>query len=195
MFEALGGLGAAFGLATSAGLNAYIPLLIVALTARFPLDDPLLKLAEPYNLMGNWWVIGLLVVLLLIEMTVDKIPAVDTVNDLIQTFVRPAAGAVLFAANANVVTDIHPVFALVAGLIVAGSVHTAKGAVRPFVTATTGGTGNWFVSLIEDVVAFFVSLLSVLIPLLALFVVLALTIFVIRVYRRRQQRKVAPRKV
>jgi hypothetical protein len=195
MFEALGGLGAAFGLATSAGLNAYIPLLMVALAAHFPANDPLLSLAEPYNLMGSWWVIGLLVVLLLIEMTVDKIPAVDTVNDVIQTFVRPAAGAILFAANASVVTDIHPVLALLAGLLVAGSVHTAKGAVRPFVTATTGGTGNWLVSLVEDVVAFFVSLLSVLIPLLALLVALALIIFIVRVYRRRQQRKISPRNV
>jgi hypothetical protein len=191
MFEALGGIGAALGLASSAGLNAYIPLLLVALAARFPLESPLLQLSEPYNLMGSWWAIGILVVLLLIEMTVDKIPAVDTINDIIQTFVRPAAGAILFAANASVVTDIHPVLALVAGLILAGSVHTAKGAVRPFVTATTGGTGNWFVSLVEDIVAFFVSLLAILLPILAGLIAVALAVWLFRVYRRRQQRSVA----
>ena len=85
----------AFGLAGSAGLNAYIPLLLVALTARFPLNDPLLNLAEPYNIIGSWWAIGILAVLLVIEMLVDKVPAVDTVNDVIQTFVRPAAGALM----------------------------------------------------------------------------------------------------
>lgn len=191
MLEALGGLGAAFGLATSAGLNAYIPLLIVALAARFPLESPYLHLAEPYNLIGSWWAIGILGILLFIEMTVDKIPAVDTINDVIQTFVRPAAGAILFAANANVVTDIHPILALFAGLMVAGSVHTAKGVMRPFVTATTGGTGNWLVSLVEDIIAFFVSVLSVIIPVLALLVALALTIWIFRVYRRRKQQKVA----
>lgn len=191
MIEALGSLGAAFGLATSAGLNAYIPLLIVALAARFPLNDPLVQLSEPYNLMGSWWVIGLLVVLLFVEMTVDKIPAVDTINDVIQTFVRPAAGAILFAANANVLTDIHPAVALIAGLLLAGSVHAAKGTVRPFVTATTGGTGNWFVSLIEDIIAFFISVLSVLIPLLAFLVALFFAVWIFRIYRRRRQRKVA----
>ena len=195
MLEALGGLGAAFGLAGSAGLNAYIPLLIVALAARFPLESPYLQLAEPYNLIGSWWAIGVLVVLLFIEMTVDKVPAVDTINDVIQTFVRPTAGAILFAANANIVTDIHPIIALIAGLLVAGSVHAAKGAVRPFVTATTAGTGNWFVSLVEDIIAVFVSLLSILIPALAILVALALTIWIVRLYRRRKHRTPTPHRV
>lgn len=189
MIQALGGIGAAFGLASSAGLNAYIPLLMVALAARFPLNSPLLKLSEPYDIMGSWWAIGILAVLLIIEMTVDKIPAVDTVNDGIQTFIRPAAGAILFAANADVITDIHPILGLAAGLILAGGVHAAKGAARPVVTAATVGTGNWLVSLIEDIVAFFVSLLSVLIPLLAGLIALFLIFLIVRIYRRRKKRR------
>jgi hypothetical protein len=189
MIQAISGIGAAFGLASSAGLNAYIPLLLVALAARFPSGDPLLHLAQPYDVIGSWWAIGLLAVLLFIEMTVDKIPAVDTLNDAIQTFIRPAAGAVLFAANANVITDIHPILALGAGLFVAGGVHAAKGAVRPLVTATTAGTGNWIVSLVEDVVAFFMSLLAIVLPILAGITFLALALFIIVVYRRRKQRR------
>jgi hypothetical protein len=186
---ALGGIGAAFGLSTSAGLNAYIPLLVVALAARFPADNPLLRLAEPYDLLGNGWVIGLLVVLLFVEMTVDKIPAVDTLNDIIQTVIRPSAGAILFAANADVITGVSPLLALLAGLILAGGVHATKGAARPVVTATTAGTGNWFVSLVEDIIAVFVSILSVLLPLLAiLFVVSIVALFVI-LYRRRRRRR------
>jgi hypothetical protein len=189
---ALGGVAAAFGLSTSAGLNAYIPLLMVSLAARFPAHDPFLKLAEPYDVMANAWVIGILVVLLLIEMFVDKIPAVDTINDVIQTFVRPAAGAVLFAANANVVTDINPVFALIAGLLVAGSVHTAKGITRPAITATTAGTGNWLVSILEDIAAVVISILSILVPII-LGVVLMGTAGVVAIYywRRRQQNNLA----
>lgn len=189
MLEALGGLGAAFGLAGSAGLNAYIPLLLVALAARFPLSSPLLQLNEPYNLIGSWWAIGLLVVLLGIEMTVDKIPAVDTLNDTIQTFIRPAAGALLFAANANIITDIHPILAILAGLLIAGTVHTTKGVVRPVVTATTAGTGNWLVSLVEDIISFVISLLAILIPLFAAIVLLVLLYFGIRWYRRRRRKK------
>ncbi|MBE2200206.1 MAG: DUF4126 domain-containing protein [Anaerolinea sp.] len=189
MLQAIGGIGAAFGLASSAGLNAYIPLLMVALAARFPLDDPFLALSTPYDLVGSWWAIGLLVVLLLVEMTVDKIPAVDTINDIIQTFIRPTAGAILFAANANVITDIHPAIAIVAGILLAGSVHTAKGVLRPAVTATTAGTGNWFISLVEDIIAFFVSLLSLLLPIFAaVFIIIGLALLA-RAYRRRKQKR------
>lgn len=192
---ALGGIGAAFGLSTSAGLNAYIPLLVVALASRFPLDDPLLQLGEPYNLLGNWVVIGVLIVLLVIEMTVDKIPAVDTVNDIIQTFVRPAAGAFLFAANANVITDASPVLAILAGILLAGGVHATKGAVRPAVTATTAGTGNWFVSLVEDIVAFVVSVLSLIIPILLGILLLFVLGYVILWLVRRRRGKVAQRSI
>jgi hypothetical protein len=194
MIQAIANLGTAFGLASSAGLNAYIPLLIVSLAARFPLDDPFLTLAEPYDNLGSWWVIGILTVLLIIEMTVDKIPAVDTLNDIIHTLVRPAAGAVLFAANNNVITEIHPVLALTAGLLLAGGVHAAKGTTRPLVTATTGGSGNWFVSLLEDIAAFFLSLFALLLPIVAGILSIGLIIFIVLMYRRykQRQRKMVP---
>lgn len=188
MIHALAGISAAFGLASSAGLNAYIPLLLVALAARFPLHDPLLSLSEPYYLISSWWAIGLLTVLLLIETLVDKIPAVDSVNDIIQTFIRPTAGALLFAANAQVISDMHPAIALTAGLILAGGVHTVKGVARPMVTAATAGTGNWFVSLVEDIIAFFVSLISILLPILAVLVASISIFFFIRWLRHRRQR-------
>ncbi|VAW29792.1 hypothetical protein MNBD_CHLOROFLEXI01-4354 [hydrothermal vent metagenome] len=178
----------AFGLAGSAGLNAYIPLLLVALAARFPFNDPLLNLSEPYNILGSWWAIGIIGVLLLIEMTVDKIPAIDTINDAIQTFVRPAAGAILFAANANIVTDINPILALGAGLLIAGGVHTVKGVTRPIVTATTVGTGNWVVSLLEDVVAFFTSILAIFMPILGVLFLVLILFFGLRFYLRRKNR-------
>ena len=135
--EALMGIFAAFGLSASAGLNAYIPLLIVALVAR---SSDLIHLSPPWDTLTSPWVIGLLVVLSLIEFFADKVPAVDSVNDVIQTVVRPVAGAILFAATANVITDIHPVLALICGLIVAGGVHVTKATVRPVITATTAGT-------------------------------------------------------
>lgn len=190
MIEAITGISSAFGLAGSAGLNAYIPLLLVALAARFPLDNPLIKLSEPYNLIGSWWGIGLLILLLVIEMTVDKVPGMDTINDGVQTFVRPAAGAFLFATNANVITDIHPILALGAGLILAGGVHTVKGAARPVVTATTAGTGNWLVSILEDIAAFMVSILSIFVPIVAAVLMVFLVYVGFRWYRRRKKRHV-----
>lgn len=191
MIEAISGLSAAFGLSGSAGLNAYIPLLMVALASRFPLDDPLLALAKPYDILSNWWVIGILAVLLVIEVLADKIPIVDSTNDAIQTFVRPVAGAILFAGSANVITDIHPILSLGAGLLVAGGVHATKSIARPVVTATTAGTGNWAVSSAEDVTAFFVSLLALLLPIVAAILLATVLILIfIAVGRRRQKRPV-----
>jgi hypothetical protein len=162
--ELLTGIFSAFGLSASAGLNAYIPLLVIALLGRF---TNLIELRSPWDTLESWWIIGLLVVLSLIEFFADKVPAINHVNDIIQTIVRPVAGAIVFAASAQVVTDIHPVLSLVAGLLVAGSVHTVKSlAIRPAVTATTGGAGNIPVSIFEDVVSTILSILSVVIPIL-----------------------------
>src|SRR4029078_8556477 len=97
----------AFGLAGAAGLNAYIPLLIVRILGR----AAVLKLSAPFDVLTSWWVIGALVILLIIEIVVDNIPGADHINDVIQTFVRPTAGAVLFAANTGVVQDTSPVLA------------------------------------------------------------------------------------
>jgi len=181
--DLLTGIFTAFGLSASAGLNAYIPLLLVGLLARY---TDLIKLNQPWDTLAHPGIILLLCFLVIVEMLADKIPAVNHLNDLIQTLIRPAAGAIAFAASANVVTDVSPVLALAAGLLVAGTVHVAKaGAVRPMVTATTGGVGNIPVSIAEDVVSTGLSLLAIIVPLLlgSLLVALAAFLFV-WIYRR-----------
>jgi len=169
----------AFGLSASAGLNAYIPLLTVSLLARY---TNLIHLNSPWDTLSDPWVIGLLVVLALVEGFADKIPAVNHINDAIQTFVRPAAGAIVFAASAQVLSDVHPVLAMIAGILVAGSVHTVKSViVRPSVTATTAGVGNTPVSMLEDGISTAVSILAVVVP--AILVIGALLVFVWAVIR------------
>ena len=185
MIEAFSNIATAFGLSTSAGLNAYLPMLVVALMARY---TNLIQLNEPWDVLTSWWVIGVLTVLLVIEMTVDKIPAVDTVNDIVQTVGRPAAGAVLFAANSGVVGDLHPVIALVAGLLVAGSVHAAKSVARPAITATTGGLGNWAVSLIEDILALISAILAILVPIIIVLMA-AFVLMIAFVWQRNRRRQ------
>jgi hypothetical protein len=162
MITAISNLLTAFGLSSASGLNAYIPLLSVALTAR--LTD-WIKLSPPFDILSNEWVIGALIVLLVIEMIVDKIPAADSLNDVIQTFVRPAAGAILFAASTNAL-EVHPVLAAILGLVLAFSVHAVKATARPVVTASTGGLGNAFVSVGEDVVSAGVSIVALIMPLI-----------------------------
>ena len=189
MIEAIAGIGTAFGLAGSAGLNAYIPLLIVAVAAHYPLNNPLIELGEPYNIISQPWAIMIIAVLLLIEMLVDKVPAIDTLNDAIQTFIRPAAGAFLFAAHSGVITEMHPALALGAGLIIAGGVHAAKGVARPVVTASTAGTGNWLVSLGEDVLSVGMTLIALIMPFLAAIIILFIMGFLVYVLYRFRKRK------
>lgn len=179
----LSGIFSAFGLSASAGLNAYIPLLAVALLGRF---TTLLHLREPYNVLTSGWIIGLLVVLSIIEFFEDKVPVVNHLNDIVQTFVRPTAGAIVFAASARVITDIHPVFAMALGLLVAGSVHGIKTlVVRPAVSATTAGAGNVPVSMLEDGVATVVSVVSIVVPVIVGIALVAVGAWMIWSVRRR----------
>jgi len=175
--DALSGIISAFGLSASAGLNAYIPLLVISLLARY---TDLIKLSSPWDTLESPWIIGLLVVLIAIEFFADKVPAVNHINDAIQTFVRPVAGALLFAASARVITDVHPLISLGAGLLVAGGVHAVKSlAVRPAVTATTAGAGNVPVSFIEDIISGAVSILSIVIPILFAVVAILITSWIV----------------
>jgi len=185
--EMLTGVLGAFGLSASAGLNAYIPLLVISLTARF---TDLIHLREPWDALTSWWIIGLLLVLSLIEFFADKVPAVNHANDVMQTFVRPVAGAIVFAASANVITEVHPFLALGAGVLVSGAVHVVKSAaVRPAVTASTGGVGNVPVSVAEDIIATGLSILAIIIPILIAFVFILFTALIVWLFWRRNKRK------
>lgn len=185
--DLLTGIFTAFGLSASAGLNAYIPLLLVGVIGRY---TDLMRLSAPWDTLSNPWIILMLSGLVIVEMLADKIPAVNHLNDLIQTLIRPAAGAVAFAASANVVTDVSPVLALACGLLVAGTVHVAKaGAVRPMVTATTAGAGNIPVSIAEDIVATVLSILAIVLPILVGTLMVVLAAFIIWwLYRRNASR-------
>lgn len=176
----------AFGLSASAGLNAYIPLLTVALLSRF---TNLINLQEPWNLLSNWWVIGVLVVLTIVEILADMFPGVNHINDIIQSFVRPTAGAIVFAATSSQVGEVEPVLGLIAGLLVSGGVHAVKAlAVRPAVNAATGGLGNVPASIGEQATSTIVSVLSVIIPVI-IAIILVLILVIILIWANSRKRK------
>ena len=185
MPQAFMNLATAFGLSTAAGLNAYIPLLVVALLARL---TPLITLSEPYDALSSWWVIGTLAVLAAVEFLVDKIPAVDTANDVIQTFIRPTAGAILFAASTKTI-GLHPVLGAICGVILAGGVHVVKAGGRPVVAATTAGMGDPIVSTVEDVISLVTSVIAVVAPfLIAALLAISLALLAWWYTRRRRRR-------
>lgn len=160
------------GLAAAAGLNAYIPLLVAALLARFDI----ISLQPPYDLLESWAAIVILGLLLAIEVVADKVPAVDSVNDVIQTLVRPASGAVLFAAALAPDSEWSQALGLIAGLVTAGSVHAAKAAVRPVANVGTAGTAAPVLSTVEDIASVALSIAAILAPFVALALLLVLGI-------------------
>lgn len=180
----------AFGLSASAGLNAYIPLLVVALLAKF---TNLIHLQEPWSIMTSWWVIGVLIVLTIVEILADAFPGVNHINDIVQSFIRPAAGAIVFAATASQIGEVKPVLAIIAGLLVSGGVHAVKAlAVRPAINATTGGVGNVPASIAEQATSTIISFLSIIIPVvIACILVLVTTIIVTRIIFKNKRKQKA----
>jgi hypothetical protein len=184
------------GLSAAAGLNAYIPLLLVGVLARW---TQVVSLPPDFAWIANGWVLGAVAVLLLAEVVLDKVPVVDHLNDLVQTFVRPAVGGVIFAAtaaaqqvDASPWMREHPWVGWLAGVAVAALVHAGKAGARPVVNTTTLGTATPLVSAAEDGASLAMSLVALFAPLLVLvgLLLLGLGMFLAlrRLRRRRRQR-------
>jgi Domain of unknown function (DUF4126) len=196
VFEVLTGM----GLATSAGLNAYIPLLLVALLARY---TDLITLPAGWHWLENGWTVGILAVLLAIEFVADKIPVVDHVNDVVQTVVRPTSGGLAFgaASSAQTVTvdnpgsffSSHQWVPIAAGILISLTVHGMKAAARPVVNATTAGFGAPVVSTIEDVTSVALSFVAIVLPVLVLVFIAGLVAMFVWALRWRARRKAAKR--
>jgi hypothetical protein len=185
-----------FGLASAAGLNAYIPLLTMGLLDRY---TSLVNLPGGWAWMSNGWVIAIVAVLLLIEIVADKVPALDSVNDAVQTFVRPTSGGIVFgsgtAAQTAAVSD-PAEFArtgqwvpVAIGVVTALVVHLTKTAVRPAANAATAGIAAPVLSTIEDFTSVSLSFIAILIPALVLVVMIALAWSAFWLLRRRRRRK------
>ena len=188
MIAALTGM----GLSAAAGFNAYIPFLIVALVARF---TDVITLPTTYAWIESWWAIGIAAVLLLAEVVLDKVPAVDTINDTIQTFVRPAMGGLIFAATqaASAIDEStwmkeNPWVGIVLGIVVSGLVHSGKMAARPVLNAGTAGVAAPVVSTVEDGFSIGLSLVAIFLPILVI-VLLALIAWLIASLWRRARRR------
>ena len=184
-----------FGLATAAGLNAYIPLLALGLLSRF---TELVALPAGWAWLENGWVMGIVGVLLAVEIVADKIPALDSVNDAIQTFVRPTAGGIVFgsgtAAQTAAVTD-PGAFAssgqwigVVIGIGTALIVSLTKSAVRPVANIGSAGMAAPVLSTAEDITSVGLVFVSLLLPLLVLVALAAVAFAVFQVWRWRRRR-------
>ena len=184
LMETLLAIGTGTGLSSVAGVRAYLPLALVGLFARLGLFD----LPRPFGLLDDWLVVGALLALALVESGLDKVPALDSILDVVQTPIRVVAGAVLFSAALEAGLGVDAIPELIAGGGIAGTVAVLKAVLRPSANATTAGVSAPFLSTFEDVVAVVGGILAVLVPLLPVLLVGFLLFFFYRVRKRRGRR-------
>lgn len=188
------------GLAASAGLNAYIPLLVMGLLGRY---TDLINLPGGWQWLSNGWVLAILAVLLAVEFAADKVPVLDSVNDSLQTFIRPTAGGLAFGAGATsetvAVQDPGSFFSgnqwvpIAAGVALAFGVHAVKAAARVVINTLTAGIGAPVVSTVEDATSVTVSLLAIVVPVLVIVFLVGLVVLVpwlvLKLRQRRRERR------
>ena len=175
------------GLASATGLRTFLPLLMLALAAKFEMFG--IRLNDQMDWLDSWPAISALAVAAVAEFAGDKVPAVDHALNAVGYVTRPIAGAV---AAGSVFWGVDPATAAVAGIIVGAptalAFNAAQTGVRVGSTATTGGLGNPIVSLIEDVLAVLTVIIAFLAPVIIPLVLVILAIVVFRLAKRIRER-------
>ncbi len=177
----------ALGTAWTSGINLYATVTVLGLLQRFAG----VKLPGGLDALDNWWVIGIAGGLYIVEFFADKIPYVDSVWDVVHTFIRVPAGAIVAYAATN---QLDPSITIPATLIGGGfafASHGTKAALRAGANLSPEPVSNWALSIIEDIIAFIGSILSVFAPLLIAIVLIVFAVFsiwffpkVLRAFRR-----------
>jgi hypothetical protein len=176
------------GLAAAAGLNAWIPFLLVAVLSR---TTDLIQLPAGYSWVRSDWAIAIGTGLLIIELVLDKIPVVDHLNDLISTVIRPTVGGLIASATFSARNLDHsawmrhnPWVGVILGVVIAGATHVTKSAIRPVVNVSTAGFGTPVVSSIEDVLSVVLSVVAIFAPVLVVVILAAMVWTAVVLFRR-----------
>ena len=182
-------------LAAASGLNAWMPLFLLGLADRLL---PAVQLPSGWTWLSadvTLWIFGILLVL---EIVADKIPALDGINDVLQSVIRPASGGIVFGAGTSaqtVAVDDPSFFAdsawvpIVIGVGIALAVHVVKATGRVVANAATGGVAAPVLSTAEDAASFALAAAAIVLPLLAVLLLVGLIVVVVVVMRRRARRR------
>lgn len=160
--EWLSTLSLALGSAWTSGINLYATISVLGLLQKFGG----VKLPGGLEALDNWWIIGIAGGLYIVEFAADKIPYVDSVWDVIHTFIRVPAGAVVaYAATSQLDPTVTISAALLGGGLALAS-HGTKAAARVTANLSPEPISNWTLSIVEDIIAFVGTLLAVFAPIL-----------------------------
>ena len=166
-------LSLALGSAWTSGINLYATITVLGLLQKFAG----VHLPGGLNVLDNWWIIGVAAFLYAVEFFADKIPYLDSVWDVIHTFIRVPAGIVVAYAATN---DLDPSISIPAALVGGGlalSSHGTKAAARLGANLSPEPVSNWVLSIVEDIIAIVGSILAVFAPVLIAIVLVLFVIF------------------
>lgn len=154
-------LSLALGSAWTSGINLYATVTVLGLLQKFGAT----KLPGGLDALDNWWIIGVAGGLYLVEFFADKIPYVDSVWDVVHTFIRVPAGAVVAYAATNHLDSSIYIPATLLGSGLAFSSHGTKAALRVGANMSPEPVSNWALSFIEDGIALIGTVLAVFAPM------------------------------
>jgi hypothetical protein len=178
-----------FALAATVGLRTFLPLLAGGLLARFGY----VNLGDSFEWMSRTPALIVFGSAAIFEVLADKVPGLDHLLHMAETFVKPVAGTLVAA---SLFTSLDPMTAVVLGLVgggtIAGAVHVAKGTTRAASTMITGGLGNPVLSILDDVLAVGGIILAFLAPIIAALIVIGVVIGVARLINRKRRRAEDP---
>ena len=188
-------LGFAMGSAWLSGINLYVTVFTLGLLQRLHLAH----LPGDLGYLSHTWVLVVAGGMYIVQFIADKIPAVDSVWDMLHTFIRVPAGAVLAAtAFAHFDPGVRLVALLLGGGIAFTS-HGTKTATRLAANASPEPFSNVLLSLLGDALTLGGTLLMAIHPVVLIGIVLiAVTIsvllfrWVLRSLKRVFHRRPAP---
>ena len=154
-------LSLALGSAWTSGINLYATITVLGLIEKFGFA----RLPGGLDVLNNWWIIGVAGGLFIVEFFADKIPYVDSVWDVIHTFIRIPAGAIVaYGATQQLDPSIYITAFLVGGGL-ATAAHGSKAALRIGANFSPEPVSNWILSLSEDGIAIVGVILAVFAPM------------------------------
>ncbi len=177
----LAGMGV--GLASVAGVRAFVPLALLGLFARLGFIVP----PDILGLQIGWTVVLVLSALAAVEIVLDKVRALDPAFGYAMIPVRMVAGALLFASmyEPGTLLDAGAAPGLVAGGGIAALVAVLEAILRPSSRSSSAGVSTAFLSAMEDVVAVSGGVVGLFLPFLPLLFVGFLLFFFNRIRKRR----------
>ena len=173
-------LALAMGASWVSGINLYAAVATLGLLGRFAH----LQLPGDLGVITNWWVIGVALFLYVVEFVADKVPYIDSVWDVVHTFIRVPAGAAMAAATFGDFDKSVQLIALLLGGGIALSSHSTKATSRMAINTSPEPFTNIGASLLEDGVVVGSTFLAVYYPVIIIIIVVIAVILALIILPR-----------